>query len=60
MVKKQSGSDTLSIVWFFVCFAYSAVLLGTGLNSLAPFAAVLAALTAVIILIRALMRKPAS
>ncbi len=60
MVKKQSGSDTLSIVWFFVCFAYSAVLLGTGLNSLAPFAAVLAALTAVIILIRALMRKPVS
>lgn len=53
----KSTSLLASFLWLFVCFSYSIVLFVTGYNALAPFAAVLAGLTAIGIMIRSIMKK---
>lgn len=57
MLKNSKERSGFALVWFLFSIAYTVVLLGTGYNFLAPFAAAIAAVTALIVFIRALFNK---
>lgn len=57
MLKNSKERSGFALVWFLFSIAYTVVLLGTGYNFLAPFAAAIAAVTALIVFIRALLNK---
>ena len=57
MLKNLKERSGFALVWFLFSIAYTVVLLGTGYNFLAPFAAAIAAVTALIVFIRALFNK---
>ena len=57
MLKNSKERSGFALVWFLFTIAYTVVLLGTGYNFLAPFAAAIAAITALFVFIRALFNK---
>ena len=57
MLKNSKERSGFALVWFLFSIAYTVVLLGTGYNFLAPFAAAIAAVTALIVFVRALLNK---
>lgn len=57
MIKNSSKHSTFALVWFAFSIVYSVVLLGTGFNFLAPFAAAIAGVTSLFVLLGALLNK---
>ncbi len=57
-MKKSGNSKILAPIWFIFCFFYAVALLGSGMIALAPFAAAIAAVTALTMFFGAILGKP--
>ena len=51
-------SNVFGIIWFYFCLLYAIAMLGSGIIALAPFAAAIAAVTALMMFFGAILGKP--